>query len=92
MSLGVAGQVQVGRAGQVPDLVADQILQDGRLLGLGKEADWVVGGAFFGFAAGIIQLLANRAIQVTTSSCIILNNISSDVFNISSTHPMVEIY
>ena len=73
MSLGVVGQVQVGRAGQVPDLVAGQVLQDGRLLGLGKEADWVVGGAFFGFAAGIIQLLANRAIQVNNSSLTILH-------------------
>ena len=79
MSLGVAGQVQVGRAGQVPDLVAGQVLQDGRLLGLGKEADWVVGGAFFGFAAGIIQLLANRAIQVNNSS---LTRLRSKVFSL----------
>ena len=71
MSLAAAGQVHVGGAGQVPDLVAGE---DGRLLGLGKEADWVVGGAFFGFAAGIIQLLANRAIQVINICYSVLNN------------------
>ena len=76
MSLAAAGQVYVGGAGQVPDLVAGE---DGRLLGLGKEADWVVGGAFFGFAAGIIQLLANKAIQVTNICYSVLNNLSSDV-------------
>ena len=71
MSLAGAGQLHVGGAGQVPDLVAGE---DGRLLGLGKEADWVVGGAFFGFAAGIIQLLANRAIQVINICYSVLNN------------------
>ena len=76
MSLAGAGQLHVGGAGQVPDLVAGE---DGRLLGLGKEADWVVGGAFFGFAAGIIQLLANRAIQVINICYSVLNNLSSDV-------------
>ena len=67
LHVGGAGQLHVGGVGQVPG-------QDGRLLGLGKEADWVVGGAFFGFAAGIIQLLANRAIQVTNNCYSVLNN------------------
>ena len=72
LHVGGAGQAHVGGVGQVPG-------QDGRLLGLGKEADWVVGGAFFGFAAGIIQLLANKAIQVTNICYSVLNNLSSDV-------------
>jgi hypothetical protein len=43
-----------------------ELLDDGgrQLFGISREADWVVGGAAFGFAAGIIQLLANRALEV----------------------------
>ena len=50
---------------QASKLGMDLLDNGGRqLFGISKEADWVVGGAAFGFAAGIIQLLANRAIEV----------------------------
>ena len=44
----------------------NDLFDDGgrQLFGISREADWVVGGAAFGFAAGIIQLLASRAIEV----------------------------
>ena len=42
------------------------LFEDGgrQLFGISREADWAVGGAAFGFAAGIIQVLANRAMEV----------------------------
>ena len=54
-----AAQEQASKLGM--DLFDDGGRQ---LFGISREADWVVGGAVFGFAAGIIQLLANRAIEV----------------------------
>ena len=54
---------EVGKVGA--DMFGDQFGDGGRqLLGISREADWVVGGAAFGFAAGIIQFLANRALEV----------------------------
>ena len=50
---------------QASKLGMDLLDNGGRqLFGISREADWVVGGAAFGFAAGIIQLLANRALEV----------------------------
>ena len=32
------------------------------LLGLGREVDWALGGAAFGFTAGLVQLFASTAL------------------------------
>ena len=38
------------------------------LFGISREVDWAVGGAAFGFVAGVIQFIANRVLEVSMMS------------------------
>ena len=38
------------------------------LFGISREVDWAVGGAAFGFVAGVIQFIANRVLEVRMMS------------------------